>query len=287
MTVNTVVRVAGLVFTAFALTACGGSGGGSSTATPENDEQPPSLPDSGGAQAFPDTEPELTTRAVSHGSVFGVNTLATADIAEGSEMMLTFRPAQDGFILVKLDSDADDLDMYIESSAGQWDSVYDQDSDELILLNADAAQDYYIHIDAYHGGGAFTLRVTDANRETAGLKSSESLLKIKTKYSEESITDCSSATDPMDTYLVLDRENNQVDYGTGVRGNFILANGNQVIIDADIRAVDYQLDSEMILTLNLSRYTLTGTSEDTETRWVNGVATRCTSYATHTGLVLY
>lgn len=156
-------------FLTFGLAACGG----------ESDSETPTIniEFATGIKGI-ETQPTLSSAEISEGDVAIVNTNYTGNILEYSNVEFSFTPQEDQLIALILSSALSDLDLMVSGNNQNFNSTFD-DSNELIVIDAIAGENYRVEVESWGGSGEFALKVVEANRSSLGLESHEYLVNLE------------------------------------------------------------------------------------------------------------
>ncbi len=151
----------------FALTACSGGGGGSS------DNSNAVKTDTAVRFQGPANEPALIQQNFTYNDMpVELNSRTLGFIYDQERRSLSFEADKSGTVAIVLSSDAEDLDLEITSFDLQKYS-YSFTSDEAVVFEAKAGTVYSIVITSFNGGGNYSLKVVQGNRESLGLRDNE------------------------------------------------------------------------------------------------------------------
>jgi hypothetical protein len=122
-------------------------------------------------------QPSLTSADVSEGDSLTLNTNHNGNIEDYNLVMLNFTLEQDTQVALVLSSEAENLELKVSGNDLYRDSFLDG-SNELIVFDALAGENYLVTLFSLEGRGAFQLKFVEANRASAGLSADEYLVDL-------------------------------------------------------------------------------------------------------------
>lgn len=232
------------------LTACGSD---STDDTEKTDT--PKAPKIDASLKGPAKEPALTAAAVKEGDNVAINSLLTGTVVAGSFVQFVFTPEKSQAVVFALSSTAAkdlDLDIITDEYTEDFTAV---DSTEHAYIEVKKGIPYSIKVKSRSGGGAFQLKLAEANRETFNLTDTEFFY---TGVGTDSF-DCISSTgvdEPKDTAKIRDQfiinwEGEYLRYG-GEKRSFSSVNGNvsNHSYSHSRENPNFTLSANVVLTLN-------------------------------------
>lgn len=125
-----------------------------------------------------ETQPTLSSAEISEGDIAILNTNYTGNVLEYSNVEFSFTPPEDQLIAIILSSALSDLDLLVSGNNQNLNSTFD-DSNELIVIDAIAGENYRVEVESWGGSGEFELTLVEANRASIGLESHEYLVNLE------------------------------------------------------------------------------------------------------------
>lgn len=120
-------------------------------------------------------QPSLTSADVSEGDSLTLNTVYSGNVEQNSDVSFNFTLDQDTQVALVLSSEAKNLDLSVSGNDLSLDSSL-LDSNELIIFDALAGENYSVTVDTFLSSGPFQLKFVEANRASAGLSADEYLV---------------------------------------------------------------------------------------------------------------
>jgi hypothetical protein len=229
--------------------------------------------------------------SVSDGSALLINQKVTGNIIDGSSVNFNFNHSPGELVTAKLSSSAEDLDLFVYGGTVDVDST-SLTSNELVIFNSEANQDYSVQVESFTGGGAFDLTLNETTRDSLNLSNNEYLVSFSYSYSEN----CSYSATPIegtnqfmvivnfnDGYMDSLSRTNSISFSKVSGNSFTLASSNSGT-DAD---GPYEDSSNTTYTLNLEAGTLTGSGTSSYSYTYNGSVNTCESTENHSGEIIF
>ena len=120
-------------------------------------------------------QPSLTNASLSEGDSGQLNTIYSGNVEQNSEVSFNFTLDQDTQVALALSSEAKNLDLFVSGNDLSLESSL-LDSNELIIFDALAGENYSVTVDTFSSSGPFQLKFVAANRTSAGLSADEYLV---------------------------------------------------------------------------------------------------------------
>lgn len=233
-------------------------------------------------------KPTLTPANAINGDDVALNTRALSTIQDGGEIEYKFSTSTDKLVAVFVTSAAEDLDIYV-SGPGVSAGSSNDGSNEAVVFQAQANQQYAIGVESYEGGGSLTLTVTEATRGTLGLSENEYLYEF---------SDTGEETCDGQTYTYTENHTSVINFKDGYmadatgmdRAKFNSVNGMSFRLkDAESESYEdhaYSYAFEVSLTLDPADGDVTGVVDFSSTYTdLDGTST-CTTNISTSGAIL-
>jgi hypothetical protein len=182
-----------------------------------------------------EAQPTLANAEISEGDRASLNTNYTGSVLEDSSVDFSFTLAETKQVAFILSSGAADLDLSINGNGDYLTSTYN-DSNELIIFDAQAGEVYSVVVRAWGGGGEFELKFVEANRSSIGLKINEYLVNLESTDTRNCIEDGveeDEYTDTESSYAVINWSAGYIgDHLGNERTSFSSVDGNAFTINA-------------------------------------------------------
>lgn len=237
---------------ALSLAACGGDSSNESGKSINKDF-------SSGIQGS-SIEPTLTTFTVSDGDTVSLNTTLTGSVVEDGKVRLSFTPTEAKTVALVLSSTIKDLGLAVSYTGKSLDSSGDN-SNEALVFEVLANQQYSIKIESYEGSGDFQLKLVDANRSSLGLSKNEHIIIATYNQTqvciEDGKTDNATSTHLVNTTINW-KEGYLVDLSGEGKTSFTSVQGDSFTVKKSISKTNEGEKASSDLTLNYTTNFETG-----------------------------
>ena len=110
--------------------------------------------------------------AITNGSSVAINSQYTGSITDGATDTFAYSAQTSGLVAILLTSAAEDLDLFVIDGSTKYSSEY-LESNEAVVIQAEANQQYSIDVESIDGADDYQLVVVEANRSSLGLSDKE------------------------------------------------------------------------------------------------------------------
>ena len=168
------------------------------------------------------TEPELTTDTLANGDPLYLNyeytgSMMNTDAVDNSDHSFTFTPEASGLVIIDLTADSVEINLhiYVDGNENELNLEDTGEGNSILVLEAEAGVTYTVDASVYLEENdvsyAYTLVVSEANRERLELLEDEYWLGIDIDQSETCVVTNSEETDEYDRSFSLGIILNTVD----------------------------------------------------------------------------
>lgn len=272
---------------ALGLAACGGESESQAPALSINTEL------SAGIKGM-EMEPILTDDEINSGDSAILNTNYRGYIIDGSSVRFGFTLAEDKLVALVLSSGAIDLNLLVSGNGTNFDSDMDQ-SNELIVVNAIAGENYSVTIESYEGGGEFQLKLVEANRSSMGMSGDEHLVRLDFMETGSCIingVESPEQSDSYSIYLAVNWSGGYVDIpGSGGRESFSSVDGNVFTVKPGYsdsgRGWSESSQTSIIISTDFTTGAITGSASGNYDYTENDYTEHCITTSSFTGNVIF
>ena len=239
------------------------------------------------------SQPALSSGVITEGASAELNTNYTGTVEEDGYTTFNFTLDEDAQVALVLSSGASDLDLSVTGTGVDLYSTLDN-SNELIVFDAQSARTYSVTVEAYEGSGSFQFKLVEANRSSAGLGADEYLVSLSFDGTQTCSTDGGAGNTYDNDYsfnVVVNWNAGYIDDTAGTdRQNFASVEGNTFTINSNYSdsgdGWTESGQSTAILTTDFSDGTITGSTTGKDVYVENGQTETCLETNAVTGKVI-
>ncbi|MEH6344546.1 MAG: hypothetical protein V7785_05635 [Bermanella sp.] len=231
-----------------------------------------------------EAEPAITDVTAKHEDTVVINSRLLGDIDSEANVDFNYTPAQDTLVALVLTGTAQDLDISVSGTALTKFSLGDN-SNESIVFNAVANQDYIISMVSWLDGGSYELKIVEGNRASLGLSTDEYYVELILVGSETCNGETFEAQGYVDSIF-----NFAQGYVTDTNGldkvEFDRASGNTLIKDISYNEDGEEGQGETRFTISPEAGLVTGSGVGGYRTSFSGETVSCSYSNTFTGEIL-
>ena len=224
------------------------------------------------------------TLSATQGDDLAINSIYTGAIGFESKIDFNYTPTEDTLVALLLTGTAEDLDISVSSTELTKFSLGDN-SNEGIVFNAVANQEYVISIVSWLEGGSYQLTLVEGNRASLGLEENEHYVELILTASETCNGEISESEGYVDSIFNF-AQGYVTDINDFEKVEFDSVNGNTLIKDTSYNEEEEQGEGEIQFTLSPDDGVVTGSNVGSYSYSFSGETVNCSYNNTFTGGIL-